>query len=54
MSYFADHMAWQQRVNQEFKINCQKADNQDGHGPQHTMYSQYPDMINYMILSQKE
>ena len=23
MSYFADHLAWQQRVNQEFKANCQ-------------------------------
>lgn len=23
MSYFADHLAWQQRVNQEFKANVQ-------------------------------
>jgi len=49
MSYFADHLAWQQRVAQEFKattqFNEQEAKTQD--------YYRYPDLVNYLLQTQK-
>ena len=52
MSYVADHLAWQQRVNQEFKAQNSNMDSQmfQNNG----QWFNYPDLVNYLKTQQME
>jgi hypothetical protein len=51
MSYFSDHLAWQQRVAQEFKAQSSSLDNQmyQANG----QWLNYPDLVSYLKNNQK-
>ena len=45
MSYVSDHLAWQQRVNQEYKAQSYSMDYQNGMFEQHGTHFNYPDLV---------
>ncbi len=45
MSYVADHLAWQQRVAQEFKAQTAAQDTSDVINTQGQQWFTYPDLI---------
>jgi len=48
MSYFADHLAWQQRVAQEFKASSHFSD-KEASAQSGSQFFRYPDLVNYMM-----
>jgi len=51
MSYFADHLAWQQRVAQEFKATTQFNEANVVAKPEE--YFRYPDLVNYLLTNKQ-